>query len=443
MALIDIVVSEGKIEFATSARIALSNRNVGASDDTTLIGIDADLATITQLLDLRAEGTQVFQVSSGGSPTFAGGTLTDTLVINNDAPLELNGRFKVDLDNLGAPGHEASGPRLFITDMVDDRLRFAINSLGQLQVYLQDESLPNNTTGHGLQVRRRATGSGAAAGLGAGIQFFVEDDAGDDREVGNLQVALTNATAAGISSYVQLVGRSAGAGVSLLRCFGATGEVQAIASGGWYSTNWAASANHGQFNAGDGSFDGVSAGRFAGLAGGTGFAANVTTGFTGRIIDFQRAGVSLFRVNGANGQVVATLSDTANTSSGQPLILDHVLTSGSPAAGFGTSLVMRTKDSSAGTVVGGQIDAAATTVTPGAVTSNVLFKHIKAGSVTTAFNIDVNSNLATGFKLLATGGIGVGNSAAATTPGSVTRKIEIFDAAGASLGFVPVYDAIS
>ncbi len=41
------------------------------------------------------------------------------------------------------------------------------------------------------------------------------------------------------------------------------------------------------------------------------------------------------------------------------------------------------------------------------------------------------------------GNLGVGNSAAAATPGTVTKKIEIFDAAGASLGFIAVYDAIT
>lgn len=45
-------------------------------------------------------------------------------------------------------------------------------------------------------------------------------------------------------------------------------------------------------------------------------------------------------------------------------------------------------------------------------------------------------------KLLASSGIGVGNSASATIPGTVTKKIEVFDAAGASLGFLAVYDAI-
>ena len=40
-------------------------------------------------------------------------------------------------------------------------------------------------------------------------------------------------------------------------------------------------------------------------------------------------------------------------------------------------------------------------------------------------------------------GMGVGNSAAATTPGSVTKKIQVFDVNGASLGYVAVYDAIT
>lgn len=41
------------------------------------------------------------------------------------------------------------------------------------------------------------------------------------------------------------------------------------------------------------------------------------------------------------------------------------------------------------------------------------------------------------------GNLGVGNSAAATTPGTVVKKIEIFDASGTSLGFIAVYDSIT
>lgn len=41
------------------------------------------------------------------------------------------------------------------------------------------------------------------------------------------------------------------------------------------------------------------------------------------------------------------------------------------------------------------------------------------------------------------GSLGVGNSAAATTPGAVVRKVEIFDTTGTSLGFLPVYNSIT
>lgn len=42
-----------------------------------------------------------------------------------------------------------------------------------------------------------------------------------------------------------------------------------------------------------------------------------------------------------------------------------------------------------------------------------------------------------------TGSLGVSNAANASTPGNLVKKIEIFDANGTSLGFIPVYDAIS
>jgi hypothetical protein len=48
-----------------------------------------------------------------------------------------------------------------------------------------------------------------------------------------------------------------------------------------------------------------------------------------------------------------------------------------------------------------------------------------------------------GQKLITHGGLGVGNSVAATTPGSVVKKVQIFDETGASLGYIPVYSAIT
>ena len=47
-------------------------------------------------------------------------------------------------------------------------------------------------------------------------------------------------------------------------------------------------------------------------------------------------------------------------------------------------------------------------------------------------------------KVLTTAGLGVGNSATATVAvGTLAKKIEVFDASGVSLGFIPVYTTIT
>jgi len=53
-----------------------------------------------------------------------------------------------------------------------------------------------------------------------------------------------------------------------------------------------------------------------------------------------------------------------------------------------------------------------------------------------------NSILHVSGDLRTAGALGIGNSLAATSPGNVIKKIEVFDASGVSLGFIPVYDAI-
>ena len=52
------------------------------------------------------------------------------------------------------------------------------------------------------------------------------------------------------------------------------------------------------------------------------------------------------------------------------------------------------------------------------------------------------NGMTVGGKLIGTDGIGVGNSQKATKPGKIVRKMEVFDAAGRSLGYVAVYDNI-
>lgn len=65
------------------------------------------------------------------------------------------------------------------------------------------------------------------------------------------------------------------------------------------------------------------------------------------------------------------------------------------------------------------------------------------GSIVLATAPTFPTTIAVTGKALTTAGLGVGNSAAATTLGTVVKKMEIFDASGVSLGFIPIYDAIT
>ena len=47
------------------------------------------------------------------------------------------------------------------------------------------------------------------------------------------------------------------------------------------------------------------------------------------------------------------------------------------------------------------------------------------------------------FGIGAAGQIRTNQSANATTPGSVVKKLQVFDSSGNSLGFIPIYDAIT
>ena len=70
---------------------------------------------------------------------------------------------------------------------------------------------------------------------------------------------------------------------------------------------------------------------------------------------------------------------------------------------------------------------------------------IHAYDKTEASGVVLDGKLANGVRLDA-GKLGVGNAASATTisaPGTVVKKIEVFDASGTSLGFVPVYASIT
>lgn len=71
-----------------------------------------------------------------------------------------------------------------------------------------------------------------------------------------------------------------------------------------------------------------------------------------------------------------------------------------------------------------------------------IFK-LASGIGSAALGSDDIVRITNGGSMRIAGGFGVGNSAAATLPGTVVAKVEIFDFSGVSLGFIPVYDTIT
>lgn len=76
--------------------------------------------------------------------------------------------------------------------------------------------------------------------------------------------------------------------------------------------------------------------------------------------------------------------------------------------------------------------------------SDVVLQATVVGEAYPRFKLTADGVLATGGGSQAPAAKpSLGASATATTPGTVVKKIQVFDAAGASLGFVAVYDAIT
>lgn len=103
-----------------------------------------------------------------------------------------------------------------------------------------------------------------------------------------------------------------------------------------------------------------------------------------------------------------------------------------------------------GTTPGGELGGSWASPTVDATHSGsshagVITTHEAAGDPHTGYQLESEKNAANGYPGLNAGGgiTGIGNDAAATTPGSVVKKVEIFDEAGVSLGFLAVYDAIT
>lgn len=136
----------------------------------------------------------------------------------------------------------------------------------------------------------------------------------------------------------------------------------------------------------------------------------------------------------ANGNVLATGNVTAQGGNGVSS------TNGIfQASGSNQSAKLYGNVTDGGTAVGVQVAQGNALNTAGAVAMRVF----KDNLTTKVLDVLANGDLQPTGKILAAGGLGVGNSAAATTPGSVVKKMQVFDASGTSLGFVPIYSSIT
>jgi hyaluronoglucosaminidase len=180
--------------------------------------------------------------------------------------------------------------------------------------------------------------------------------------------------------------------------------------------------------------------------------SNAGAGATGRLLNvradnpqFSAAAVHV-DYNGASNAV-----EVVNTGTGSPSVTLNVVSSNpndttlgisGQELGRGTAKITHT-----GT--GADVDASALSLNLAGTGTAAQGIFLNAPSGTTGKLLNLRNAgeekiVATADgKLLATGGLGVGNSAVATAiTGPVVRKVEVFDRTGASLGFVPVYSSM-
>lgn len=141
------------------------------------------------------------------------------------------------------------------------------------------------------------------------------------------------------------------------------------------------------------------------------------------------AGTVCLTTGSASIATVGTV--TAGTWNATKIGLAYGGTNADLSATGGTSQVLKQVTAGAAVTVGQLAVADLSTAKTG------------TGSIVLATAPTFPTTIAVTGKALTTAGLGVGNSASATTLGTVVKKMEIFDAAGSSLGFIAIYDAIT
>jgi hypothetical protein len=124
-----------------------------------------------------------------------------------------------------------------------------------------------------------------------------------------------------------------------------------------------------------------------------------------------------------------------------------VIGNGGDNCGFGTQALWNStanSNSAFGHLAGANLTSGGNNIILGAntnVSSPTASNELAIGNFITGNSIDVGIGGSRNLRIA--GNLGVGNAVAATVPAAVIKKIEVFDASGASLGFIAVYNSIA
>lgn len=142
-------------------------------------------------------------------------------------------------------------------------------------------------------------------------------------------------------------------------------------------------------------------------------------------------------------QFITNIGNIFNESSGVEFVDALVYFDQMLSLGYSTKNIIQLVNS----LVFSWYDGAGSIVNPVSITqTGIVFGGLKGSADNPLLHRNVSGTgkiLSTDGKLTAVAGLGVGNSAAATTLGSVVKKMEIFDSNGNSLGYIPIYNSIT
>lgn len=166
---------------------------------------------------------------------------------------------------------------------------------------------------------------------------------------------------------------------------------------------------------------------------------------------FMRGGVQRLGVTTSGADVTGAL--TVSTTLGVTGAATLSSTLGVTGAATFSSTIASGAITSTSAVIGASGQASGSTAFQARVSGDANFRIEIRNNGTIVFGDGAGNNaslaspgaslLRTPGKMLATSGIGVGNSASASAVGTLSKKMQVFDETGASIGYVPIYTTIT